>query len=70
MKILRLYNLFLIVLSLTIIYCIILYLISSNSHKENYFPEDEVKYVNRSSPGIPYCKYQGLTPILTCSYDD
>jgi hypothetical protein len=59
--------LFFLILSILTISYLLLY---TNHKKENYFPENEVKYVNRSNPGIPYCKYQGLTPILTCSYDD
>jgi hypothetical protein len=37
---------------------------------EQYFPEDEAHIVHRKNPnaGISECKYQGMTPILTCSY--
>lgn len=53
--------LFIITLSIFLFYPIL--------YQEKYFPNDEVKLVKRSNPGIPQCKYQGLTPILTCSYD-
>lgn len=37
---------------------------------EQFFPEDEAHIVHRKNPdaGISECKYQGMTPILTCSY--
>jgi hypothetical protein len=37
---------------------------------EKFFPEDEAHIVHRINPnaGISECKYQGMTPILTCSY--
>ena len=41
-----------------------------NKGKERFFPEDEAHIVHRKNPdaGISECKYQGMTPILTCSY--
>lgn len=41
------------------------------NNQEKYFPEDEAQYVHRRNPSVAIaeCHYQGMTPILTCSYD-
>lgn len=37
---------------------------------ESYFPDDEAHYVHRKNPAVAVadCRYQGMTPILTCAY--
>lgn len=45
--------------------------ISKENYSEKPLPEGEAKYYynKENQYGIPQCKYGGLTPILTCSYD-
>jgi len=38
---------------------------------QSTFPDNEAKFYKslKNTYGIAQCKYQGMTPILTCSYD-
>ena len=59
-------------LILTIIYYL-LYININMKFQESFdkvFPENEAKFYRSlyKTYGISQCKYQGFTPILTCSY--
>jgi hypothetical protein len=63
----------LLILILAIIYYL-LYISINIKFQESFdkvFPENEAKFYRSlyKTYGISQCKYQGFTPILTCSYN-
>lgn len=59
------------ILGITILVLVILTYITTTKEKYESFPYNEAKFYKskENTFGIPVCKYQGMTPILTCSYD-
>lgn len=61
------------VLAIVLVFVMVVMIVSCMywDKKETFFPEDEVKYVHRKNPSVAIaeCHYQGMTPILTCSYE-
>jgi len=57
---------------LCIIILVLMILVYTGASSEQYrsFPYNEAKFYKsrQNTFGIPVCKYQGMTPILTCSY--
>jgi len=68
---------FIIFLKLIIVFIILYFVLQLFISNEFYkyfnssFPNNEAKFYKslHKTYGISQCKYQGMTPILTCSYD-